>query len=92
MKGRNGRERQTRDEVIAGQRERIRTTLASIKAGIGAIEIGLADTMGIDVEAGHNLTYMAVRLVTDMARLFQMEHDRKEEKELAQELADRLKS
>lgn len=60
------------EQRIKGQKDRIRTALTLIKAACDAVAVGLEDGMGVDVEAAQNVAYMAVRLVSDVARLYQV--------------------
>lgn len=57
---------------IEGQRRRIAHQLVQLRAMVDTVELNVDPTMGVDMEAAQNLAYASVRLVSEVARLFQL--------------------
>lgn len=62
--------------TIAGQRARIGSTLRILRGALDSVESFLS-APEMDVEAAQNVAYGAVRLVSEAARLYQMQRDAK---------------
>lgn len=59
-------------EEIEGQRRRIAQQVVTLRAMLDTVELNVDPTMGVDMEAAQNVAYASVRLVSEVARLFQL--------------------